>query len=144
MYDVLRYICRHMARDRSRSCSQPVCYERLPWTCARASRWWLVSLWPRLVVKRSNHQASIASSSVTWRWIYWVMMMFAGACTAVAAIFLPETNASVLLLKKASCITLGTSRLKLINQNHRLSVLERRTPKTMPTCLPVMKWKIGH
>lgn len=42
----------------------------------------------------------IASSSVTWRWIYWVMMMFAGACTAIAVVFLPETNASVLLLKK--------------------------------------------
>ncbi|KAK0440401.1 MFS polyamine transporter [Desarmillaria tabescens] len=42
----------------------------------------------------------IASSSVTWRWIYWVMMMFAGACTVMAIIFLPETNASVILLKK--------------------------------------------
>ncbi|KAG7450861.1 MFS general substrate transporter [Guyanagaster necrorhizus] len=42
----------------------------------------------------------IASSSVTWRWIYWVMMMFAGACTAIAVIFLPETNASVKRLRK--------------------------------------------
>ncbi len=45
---------------------------------------------------------SIASSDVTWRWIYWVMMMFAGTCTFITAIFLPETYAPVLLANRVS------------------------------------------
>ncbi|KAF9048119.1 MFS polyamine transporter [Hymenopellis radicata] len=42
----------------------------------------------------------IASSDVTWRWIYWVMMMFAGTCTFITAVFLPETYAPVLLANR--------------------------------------------
>ncbi|KAI0644022.1 MFS polyamine transporter [Trametes meyenii] len=43
----------------------------------------------------------LASSSLGWRWVFWIMMIFAGTCTAVAVIFLPETYAPVLLQKKA-------------------------------------------
>ncbi|KAK0186318.1 major facilitator superfamily domain-containing protein [Armillaria mellea] len=42
----------------------------------------------------------IATSPVSWRWIFWVMMIFAGICTILGFVFLPETYAPVLLLKK--------------------------------------------
>ncbi|OBZ78053.1 putative transporter mfs2 [Grifola frondosa] len=43
----------------------------------------------------------LAESFLGWRWIFWIMMIFAGTCTAIAIIFLPETFAPVLLQKKA-------------------------------------------
>ncbi|RDB16604.1 hypothetical protein Hypma_002799 [Hypsizygus marmoreus] len=42
----------------------------------------------------------IVESHLSWRWVFWVMMIFAGACTAVVIIALPETYAPILLLKK--------------------------------------------
>ncbi|KIY69283.1 MFS general substrate transporter [Cylindrobasidium torrendii FP15055 ss-10] len=42
----------------------------------------------------------IATSDVTWRWIYWVMMIFGGFCTVVAFFLLPETFAPVILERK--------------------------------------------
>ncbi|KAJ7461152.1 MFS general substrate transporter [Mycena latifolia] len=42
----------------------------------------------------------IVDSTLSWRWIFWVMMIFAGSCTFVVALTLPETYAPVLLLKK--------------------------------------------
>ncbi|KAJ3535277.1 hypothetical protein NMY22_g6556 [Coprinellus aureogranulatus] len=42
----------------------------------------------------------IAHSDVTWRWVFWVMMIFAGACT-FTAFLLPETYAPVILARKA-------------------------------------------
>ncbi|KAF5313645.1 hypothetical protein D9611_010182 [Ephemerocybe angulata] len=42
----------------------------------------------------------IAHSSTTWRWVFWVMMIFAGACS-ICVFFVPETYAPVLLLRKA-------------------------------------------
>ncbi|KAJ7690229.1 MFS general substrate transporter [Mycena rosella] len=42
----------------------------------------------------------IVDSGISWRWVFWVMMMFAGSCTLVMVIALPETYAPVLLLKK--------------------------------------------
>ncbi|KAJ2916645.1 hypothetical protein MD484_g3772, partial [Candolleomyces efflorescens] len=42
----------------------------------------------------------IAESSATWRWVFWVMMIFAGVCT-LTLFFLPETYAPVLLARKA-------------------------------------------
>ncbi|KAG7441532.1 MFS general substrate transporter [Guyanagaster necrorhizus] len=46
----------------------------------------------------------IATSPVSWRWVFWVMMIFAGACTILGIIFLPETYAPALLLKKAQTL----------------------------------------
>ncbi|KAK2462835.1 hypothetical protein APHAL10511_005147 [Amanita phalloides] len=37
----------------------------------------------------------------SWRWVFWVMMIFAGACAVMTVIFVPETYAPVLLLRKA-------------------------------------------
>jgi len=42
----------------------------------------------------------IIENGVSWRWVFWVMMFFAGGCTLIAVPFLPETYAPVILLKK--------------------------------------------
>ncbi|KAJ7757193.1 MFS general substrate transporter [Mycena maculata] len=42
----------------------------------------------------------IVDSTLSWRWVFWVMMIFAGSCTLVMIVALPETYAPVLLLKK--------------------------------------------
>jgi multidrug resistance protein len=42
----------------------------------------------------------IVDSPVSWRWVFWVMMIFAGVCTTIMVILLPETYAPVILLKK--------------------------------------------
>ncbi|KAJ7574548.1 MFS polyamine transporter [Mycena floridula] len=43
----------------------------------------------------------VADSHLGWQWIFWVMMIFASVSTVIAAIFLRETYAPVLLLHKA-------------------------------------------
>ncbi|KAI0295170.1 MFS polyamine transporter [Multifurca ochricompacta] len=35
----------------------------------------------------------IVVSHLGWRWVFWVMMIFAGFCTALGAVFIPETYA---------------------------------------------------
>lgn len=42
----------------------------------------------------------IVENGASWRWVFWVMMMFAGVCTLITVPFLPETYAPVILLKK--------------------------------------------
>ncbi|KAI0270455.1 MFS general substrate transporter [Gloeopeniophorella convolvens] len=43
----------------------------------------------------------ITVSHLGWRWVFWVMMIWAGVCTITAILFLPETYAPVILAKKA-------------------------------------------
>ncbi|EAU86587.2 multidrug transporter [Coprinopsis cinerea okayama7 len=43
----------------------------------------------------------IVESYLSWRWVFWVMMIFAGFCTAIMIPFFPETCVPVILLKKA-------------------------------------------
>ncbi|KAI0711743.1 MFS polyamine transporter [Earliella scabrosa] len=43
----------------------------------------------------------LVMSHLGWRWVFWIMMMFAGACTVLAVVFLPETYAPVILQWKA-------------------------------------------
>lgn len=43
---------------------------------------------------------SIMDSNLGWRWVFWVMMIFAGAVTLLGLVFMPETYAPVLLLRK--------------------------------------------
>ncbi|KAJ3921057.1 MFS polyamine transporter [Lentinula edodes] len=43
----------------------------------------------------------VAESKLKWNWIFWVMFIFAGASTLAMVVFLPETYAPVLLLRKA-------------------------------------------
>ena len=42
----------------------------------------------------------MVDSPVSWRWVFWVMMIYSGVCTAFMIIFLPETYALIILLKK--------------------------------------------
>jgi len=42
----------------------------------------------------------ILESGLHWRWVFWVMMIFAGTCTAIMILTLPETYAPVILLNK--------------------------------------------
>ncbi|KAF7378065.1 MFS general substrate transporter [Mycena sanguinolenta] len=46
----------------------------------------------------------ILEAGLTWRWVYWVMMMFAGAVTALVIVGLPETYAPVILLTKVKAL----------------------------------------
>ncbi|KAI0354077.1 MFS polyamine transporter [Trametes cingulata] len=43
----------------------------------------------------------LTMSVLGWRWVFWIMMIFAGTCTALAVVFLPETYAPVILQRKA-------------------------------------------
>ncbi|KAI0746294.1 MFS polyamine transporter [Daedaleopsis nitida] len=43
----------------------------------------------------------LANSSLDWRWVFWVMMIFAGVCITLVLLFIPETYAPVLLQRKA-------------------------------------------
>ncbi|CAK5271079.1 unnamed protein product [Mycena citricolor] len=42
----------------------------------------------------------MVESGLSWRWVFWVMMMFAGTSTTLIIFGLPETFAPVLLLKR--------------------------------------------
>ncbi|KAF7368735.1 MFS general substrate transporter [Mycena venus] len=46
----------------------------------------------------------ILQSGLEWQWVFWVMMIFSGFCSAVTIIFLPETYAPVILLKKVKAL----------------------------------------
>ncbi|TFK32378.1 MFS polyamine transporter [Crucibulum laeve] len=43
----------------------------------------------------------VQKPGVDWRWVFWVMMIFAGVCTLIMIPLLPETYAPILLQKKA-------------------------------------------
>ncbi|KZP33542.1 MFS general substrate transporter [Athelia psychrophila] len=43
----------------------------------------------------------VVESSLGWRWVYWIMMIFAGVCTLFMVAFLPETYSPVILQRKA-------------------------------------------
>ncbi|KAJ9479051.1 putative Polyamine transporter 3 (putative) [Pseudozyma hubeiensis] len=42
----------------------------------------------------------VTQSYLGWRWVFWVMMIFAGVCWLAILFFLPETFAPVLLMRK--------------------------------------------
>ncbi|KAG6843826.1 hypothetical protein H0H87_012885 [Tephrocybe sp. NHM501043] len=43
----------------------------------------------------------IVESHLNWRWVFWVMMIFAGSCTVLVLFAIPETYAPIILAKKA-------------------------------------------
>jgi DHA1 family multidrug resistance protein-like MFS transporter len=53
---------------------------------------------------------SITVSHLGWRWVFWVMMMFAGFCTLLGAAFLPETCEPVLLAQKVRHLLVSRTR----------------------------------
>ncbi|KAG6860817.1 hypothetical protein C0995_007318 [Termitomyces sp. Mi166 len=46
----------------------------------------------------------VSGYHVSWRWVFWVMMIFAGVCTVGVIVLIPETYAPIILLKKAKKI----------------------------------------
>ncbi|KAF8154437.1 MFS polyamine transporter [Crassisporium funariophilum] len=46
----------------------------------------------------------IVDSNASWRWVFWVMMIFAGVCTLIMIPLIPETYAPVILAKKVKRI----------------------------------------
>jgi DHA1 family multidrug resistance protein-like MFS transporter len=42
----------------------------------------------------------VVESYLGWRWVFWIMMIFAGVCTVIMLFTLPETYAPVILQKK--------------------------------------------
>ncbi|KAJ7171187.1 MFS general substrate transporter [Mycena filopes] len=42
----------------------------------------------------------IVESTLGWRWIFWIMLIFSGVCTVLMIFTLPETYGPVILLKK--------------------------------------------
>ena len=43
----------------------------------------------------------ITQSYLGWRWVFWIMMIFSGFCWVLIELFMPETFAPVLLMRKA-------------------------------------------
>ncbi|CCF52968.1 putative mfs-multidrug-resistance transporter [Ustilago hordei] len=43
----------------------------------------------------------ITQSYLAWRWVFWIMMIFAGLCWVITVLFLPETFTPILLVRKA-------------------------------------------
>lgn len=43
----------------------------------------------------------VTQSYLGWRWVFWVMMIFAALCWVMILLFMPETFAPVLLMRKA-------------------------------------------
>ncbi len=43
----------------------------------------------------------MTQSYLGWRWVFWVMMIFAALCWVMILLFMPETFAPVLLMRKA-------------------------------------------
>jgi len=44
---------------------------------------------------------SVADSPVSWRWVFWTMMIFASVCTTIVLFLLPETYSPIILQNKA-------------------------------------------
>ncbi|KAJ1032912.1 hypothetical protein NDA16_000191 [Ustilago loliicola] len=40
----------------------------------------------------------VTQSYLAWRWVFWIMMIFAGLCWVITVLFLPETFAPILLV----------------------------------------------
>lgn len=43
----------------------------------------------------------IQVSGTNWRWVYWILTIFAGVCLAIIVLFVPETYAPKILAQKA-------------------------------------------
>ncbi|KAF8527585.1 multidrug transporter [Hysterangium stoloniferum] len=46
----------------------------------------------------------IARSTLGWRWIFWIMIVFSVSCWILLLAFLPETYAPILLTRRAQCL----------------------------------------
>ncbi|KAF9808299.1 hypothetical protein IEO21_07887 [Rhodonia placenta] len=46
----------------------------------------------------------ISQSGTSWRWLFWVLTIFSGACIPAILLFLPETYAPIILANKAQLL----------------------------------------
>ncbi|KAJ7038322.1 major facilitator superfamily domain-containing protein [Mycena alexandri] len=69
----------------------------------------------------------IATSGTNFRWVFWVLAIFAGVCTILIVLILPETYAPVLLAKSAQKKReeTGDSRFYAPMEKIKLSIWER-------------------
>lgn len=47
-------------------------------------------------------------SHVSWRWVFWVMLIFAGVCAVGVIVLVPESYAPIILLKKVRVAQLNS------------------------------------
>ncbi|KAJ6536435.1 major facilitator superfamily domain-containing protein [Mycena vulgaris] len=74
----------------------------------------------------------IVESSLSWRWVFWVMMILTGTCTFIMVLTLPETYAPpVLLLKKVKAKRqadpVGAQHLFVAHEKQDLRGIVKRT-----------------
>ncbi|EJD04165.1 MFS general substrate transporter [Fomitiporia mediterranea MF3/22] len=50
----------------------------------------------------------LTTAGVSWRWLFWILTMFAGVCFILIAFTLPETYAPVIMASKAKAMRLRT------------------------------------
>ncbi|KAB5589458.1 MFS transporter [Ceratobasidium theobromae] len=58
-------------------------------------------------------------AGVSWRWLFWVLAIFAGVCTVILAFTLPETYAPIILKQRAQALRKSTG------DNQYYSAIER-------------------
>ncbi|EJT97844.1 MFS general substrate transporter [Dacryopinax primogenitus] len=63
---------------------------------------------------------------VTWRWLFWLLSIFAGACTVAIIFCLPETYTPVLLVSRAKTIRLKTGETRYFAALERAEVSLRK------------------
>jgi len=78
-----------------------------------------------------------------WNWIFWIMMIFAGACTVVTIAVLPETYAPIILLKKVN-INILSACIALLTDLARLRSFARKILRNPPAISRSTKTKTGQ
>ena len=86
---------------------------------------------------------SIVDSQLSWRWVFWAMMIFAGACTVVMLFTLPETYAPILLLKKVREMLTSTEYFHSVWMTFRSSACVRQIPMPTRRYMPSTRSRIG-
>ena len=89
-----------MARCWTRACNQPFLCRSFCRHSVRTNSFWIVCYFLLTCINLTYFLFSIVDSLVSWRLLFWVMMVFAGVCTTIMIILLPETYAPVILLNK--------------------------------------------
>lgn len=56
---------------------------------------------PESLTFSSSRAGAYVSVEVNWRWVFWVMLIYAGVCAAIVIFLLPESYAPVILKKRA-------------------------------------------
>jgi hypothetical protein len=109
-----RYNRRHMGPNHSRHRDKCIHNECILGASTRTSYRKLVSV-DKCTSGQSSDSflGSITVSHLGWRWVFWVMMIFAGFCALFGRCFLPETFEPVLLAKKVRYLSFPRNKTKV-------------------------------